>query len=43
MNGSHFLWSSAKRARRLSNWAPRLMLAEARLRALIDQFSVARR
>lgn len=38
MNGTNLLWRNAKRARRMSNWAPRLMLAEARMRALIEGF-----
>ena len=42
MNGSKILWVSAKRARRMSNWAPRLMLAVARLRAVILGFGGAR-
>jgi hypothetical protein len=42
MNGSQFLWRSAKRARRVSNWAPRLMMAEARMRAMIESFGARR-
>jgi hypothetical protein len=39
MNGSKFLWLSALRARRMANWAPRLMLAEARMRAMIQELN----
>ncbi|MFT4792472.1 MAG: hypothetical protein ACJAVR_001059 [Paracoccaceae bacterium] len=36
MNGSKLIWLTAQRARRLENWAPRLMMAEARMRAMIE-------
>lgn len=35
MNGSEFHWRGVKRAKRLSAWGPRLMLAEARMREQI--------
>ena len=35
MNGSHYLWKGAQRARRRAGWGPRLMLAEARMRQFL--------
>lgn len=33
MNGTEFFWKGLKKARRQAGWGPRLMLAEARMRA----------
>lgn len=35
MNGTEFIWKGAQQARRRAGWGPRLMLAEARMRAAI--------
>jgi hypothetical protein len=43
MNGSEFLWRGLQRRRRHTNWMPRLMMAEARMREMIALFSAGRR
>lgn len=41
MNGSEYLWRGAQRLRRELNWMTRLMMEEARLRAIIAKFEQA--
>jgi hypothetical protein len=42
MNGSEHLWRGAQRLHRKMNWMPRLMMEEARLRAIIAKFGATR-
>jgi hypothetical protein len=41
MNGSEHLWRGAQRSRLESTWMTRLMMEEARLRAIIAKFEQA--